>query len=305
MRMVDAVMLRGRSSFRRTMRVQITVAYDSKYDLQGYVGLSNAGEIVVAFRGTDNLENWIENLKSAVMVPYAGCSGCEVADGFNDAWSRLSQQVVGAVQNLGGTDVPLVVTGHSLGAAMAALAAFQLKGMGYELSRPVYTFGQPRVGNPTYASAHDAAFSGMWWRVVHYADVVPHLPPELLGFHHVATEVWYNEPSTSYQVCNGSGEDPNCSDSLLLPDSISDHLDYINIMISELCSSSTDDQPSTNDNNGAASNDKSPTNDNNGAASNDKSPTNDNNGAASNDKPPTNDNNGAASNDKNNGSAMH
>lgn len=50
-----------------------------------------------------------------------------------------------------------------------------------------YTYGQPRVGNAAYAQA----FAGLSseYRVVHYADIVPHLPPELLGFHHVPTEV--------------------------------------------------------------------------------------------------------------------
>jgi hypothetical protein len=36
--------------------------------------------------------------------------------------------------------------------------------------------------------------------VVHYYDIVPHMPQELLGYHHVTTEVWYNEASSSYKV---------------------------------------------------------------------------------------------------------
>ena len=50
-----------------------------------------------------------------------------------------------------------------------------------------YTFGQPRVGNNIFASYFSSLLSD--YRVVHYADVVPHLPPEILGFHHVPTEV--------------------------------------------------------------------------------------------------------------------
>ena len=44
-------------------------------------------------------------------------------------------------------------------------------------------------------------------RVVHYADPVPHLPTEFMGFHHVSTEVWYREFTLDYRVCDGSGED--------------------------------------------------------------------------------------------------
>ena len=50
-----------------------------------------------------------------------------------------------------------------------------------------YTFGQPRVGNEAFANVFKTLVSE--YRVVHYADIVPHLPPEVLGFHHVATEV--------------------------------------------------------------------------------------------------------------------
>ncbi len=39
----------------------------------------------------------------------------------------------------------------------------------------------------------------------------PHLPTKSMGFYHAATEVWYDEASTSYKVCSG-GEDPSCSD---------------------------------------------------------------------------------------------
>ena len=50
-----------------------------------------------------------------------------------------------------------------------------------------YTYGQPRVGNALFATYFKTILSE--YRVVHYADIVPHLPPELFNFHHVATEV--------------------------------------------------------------------------------------------------------------------
>ena len=50
-----------------------------------------------------------------------------------------------------------------------------------------YTFGQPRVGNVAYADYFKSILPE--YRVVHYADIVPHLPLEAMGFHHVPTEV--------------------------------------------------------------------------------------------------------------------
>ncbi len=55
-----------------------------------------------------------------------------------------------------------------------------------------------------------------------------HVPPELLGFHHVGTEVYYRNDSAAaygYHVCDGEGEDPDCSDKEFA-DSIHDHLHY-------------------------------------------------------------------------------
>jgi hypothetical protein len=55
----------------------------------------------------------------------------------------------------------------------------------------------------------------------------------MFNFHHISTEVFYNDESTSYKLCDGSGEDPTCSndvawDSLLYS---SDHCEYLNIPI--------------------------------------------------------------------------
>ena len=36
--------------------------------------------------------------------------------------------------------------------------------------------------------------------------------PLAMGFHHVPTEVFYNEAGDDHQVCDAEGEDPTCSD---------------------------------------------------------------------------------------------
>ena len=83
------------------------------------------------------------------------------------------------------------------------------------------TFGEPRVGNIYFA-----AFVRSWLpaaaRVVHQDDAVPHLPPQgnelllLTAFHHHAAEVWQTGPKDdTFVVCDDTGEDPRCSDSLL------------------------------------------------------------------------------------------
>ena len=211
--------------------------YDEDKNTAGFVGYYLDVEpltAVVSFRGTipSSLKDWIDDL-NFIKKDYPLCDGCEVHEGFWESYTSLRNTALEALDRLQPTNV--LVTGHSLGAAMAVFAAVDIKYKGYNVAAE-YTFGQPRVGDSTFATAYDTSLGpDVSYRVVHYRDIVPHLPPEIAGFHHDATEVWYQENNIQYQVCNGSGEDPDCSDSLAFPDSIDDHLHYMGIPISRDC----------------------------------------------------------------------
>ncbi|CAJ0583981.1 unnamed protein product, partial [Mesorhabditis spiculigera] len=103
------------------------------------------------------------------------------------------------------------------------------------------TFGEPRVGNAVYAANVDRVVKDVY-RVVHKADVVPHLPPckdsrtdrracdagDLRRMYHHGTEVWYNNdmgPGADYKLCTRSDEDADCSDGLGKWEG-KDHLNY-------------------------------------------------------------------------------
>ena len=134
---------------------------------------------------------------------------CKVHQGFYLSWQSLARQVIDTllklVQKYPKSDV--LITGHSLGAAQAVLAATDLY---YTWGLPVahvYTYGQPRVGNAefhhfynngtTQRQYHENATS---FRVVHYRDPVPLAPFRWMGFEHTNTEVWYTEDSSSYKA---------------------------------------------------------------------------------------------------------
>jgi len=208
---------------------------DSKINGFGYVGYHNENQtIVISFRGTqeDSLENWITDLESMNLVAYKNMSGIEVGEGFYDEWNDLKSQVLDAVYQLNQTypKYNIWVTGHSLGAAISILCAVELAQLGYSSSRiHVYNYGLPRVGNENFSDFYRTLVPNTF-RVVNGHDVVPHLPPMDLGFYHVPTEVWENPGETlTFKVCNGSGEDPTCSDSQYLDLSIFDHLHYLNL----------------------------------------------------------------------------
>ena len=128
-------------------------------EIQAFAGyLPNLKAIVLSFRGTDDISNWITDFKG-IKVPlttYAGCSNCKVHDGFDKSYNGIRPHVLSALQNLQNIykGASVYVTGHSLGGALAILAALDLDQIGLNIAG-VYTYGQPRVGNENFASFYE------------------------------------------------------------------------------------------------------------------------------------------------------
>ena len=147
---------------------------------QGFSGRSANGQIVVSWRGSSNIENWIHDL-DFTLVAYPFCSGCYVHKGFWHVYRSMASRMLADVSNLLQTypGSPILVTGHSLGAAVAVHTAIDLlrlvPGVG---DIKLYTFGDPRVGDPTFAAWVPTILpQGKQFRITHAADPVPHLPP--------------------------------------------------------------------------------------------------------------------------------
>ena len=112
--------------------------------------------IVVSFRGSDNAVNWIKDFEALVLSPendiYSKCKDCRVHEGFYKSWVSVAESVISKIRDLRviHSKAEIYVTGHSLGAAMAALAAVHLYYGENMPVRYVYTYGQPRVGNAAF-----------------------------------------------------------------------------------------------------------------------------------------------------------
>lgn len=97
------------------------------FDLEGYVAVDTVREeIVVAFRGSSDLRNWIADF-DFILTEYSGtgCSDCYVHNGFSTSWSEIKSYAEEYVEAAYATypDYSLVITGHSLGAAVGTIAA--------------------------------------------------------------------------------------------------------------------------------------------------------------------------------------
>lgn len=227
-----------------------TVYSDRATGARGFVGAFSAGLVspeilVLSFQGSENIQNWIENIKITKTKRNMTCSGCQVHAGFYDCWKSLAAPMLAELHRLQASHsgAKVYVTGHSLGGAVAMLAAYELQYENNVTVDGVYTFGQPRVGNKAFHDFYNGGSPRVTWRLTHWHDPVPHLPLESMGFTHIGTEVFWNEKWTKHTVCDGTGEDPTCSDSVNwigVDFSIDDHLHYFTEAIGhDACASSS------------------------------------------------------------------
>jgi hypothetical protein len=79
------------------------------------------------------------------------------------------------------------LTGHSLGGALAAVAADRaLSDDAVRLrATAVYGFGMPRAGDEDFALRYNNTLGAATYRLVHGDDIVATVPPSSLGFRHV------------------------------------------------------------------------------------------------------------------------
>jgi pimeloyl-ACP methyl ester carboxylesterase len=209
-------------------------------NMQGFVA-SAPGLVAVAFRGTaEYFDYWID-LQEYRTAPYPSCSACLVHSGFLSAWNDVQAEVLSGVRDAlrAQPGARLVVVGHSLGGAVAIIAALHIATAdGSKPPSAVFTFGEPRVGNGVFSFFYEGA-SRMWpsWRVTHAHDLVPHLPPRnvfvpyVLDYAHHTREVWYADAdnASAHATCSADdGEDYACADSVWVYQlSIADHLQYL------------------------------------------------------------------------------
>ncbi len=165
-------------------------------DIAGYVAADDE-KIIVAFRGSeapdtaDGIHDWLTDFE-ADTVPLGNYInlgstqfGARIHQGFADGAKGVFASIVHGILTLdNGRNLPLWITGHSLGGALAVATTifFRFDALLRRPVRGLYTFGQPRVANPILANALDqdfakqAAIGSHYIRMVNNLDVVPRVP---------------------------------------------------------------------------------------------------------------------------------
>ena len=153
--------------------------------IQGYLAKGD-GFSVLVFRGSDHAEidDWIGNADfDLVFDPHI--RGGQIHAGFQRGAESVWTQVQSLVAEHHDPDHPLILTGHSLGGALAVLTAARFAAAGKaEAIGAIFTFGQPRAGDSEFARHFDRDFGERTFRYVNRFDLVTRLPPRLLGYDH-------------------------------------------------------------------------------------------------------------------------
>lgn len=142
---------------------------------------------VIAFRGTElnRIEDWITDLKCACIRHEFG----KVHRGFFAAFANASACVRAFLREH--TEKRVVATGHSLGAALAALCIADVVRKPYhplKVQPLLVTFGSPRVGNYGFSSVISRLTESR--RYVNNNDVVPKCP--FIGYWHIEGLQYFN-----------------------------------------------------------------------------------------------------------------
>ncbi|TKA21677.1 hypothetical protein B0A50_08766 [Salinomyces thailandicus] len=224
--------------------------------------------VIVAFRGTYSVANTVADLSTIPQEyePYPGagkdeklsegkhisekilegvigkskrndgpasepqCKNCTVHMGFHRSWTNTRSAIMQDLEqqlSLYPT-YALHLVGHSLGGAVATLAALDLRAQG--LNPTVTTFGSPRIGNAALATYITQRFDLnnksenssdlKFRRITHIDDPVPLLPLTEWGYTAHAGEIYISKPALSPEIqdlrhCEGehdarciAGQDP-------------------------------------------------------------------------------------------------
>jgi hypothetical protein len=153
-------------------------------DTQAYVAVC-PDAVIVAFRGTEPT-NWRDFMTdfSVGQIPFERTfhfsDWGRIHKGWADGVDAVLKKIESTIKSYDDGSRSLWITGHSLGGALAMVAAAFLSKVVSHHIAGVYTFGQPRVGDSVFRDRYNKALGAITFRCVNDQDLVPHLPPRTL-----------------------------------------------------------------------------------------------------------------------------
>ena len=164
--MID-ILRKANFDFIESFAVDGTEALLAKLNLgdESSAGAEREGMLVLAFRGTQpSIKDVFTDIKAdLVSAPKGG----RIHRGFHEAYQKVADQIEKTLNEY--KKLPLYITGHSLGGALALVATRYL---GSDSTGATYTYGCPRVADDDFFLSIKTPV----YRVVNAADAVARVP---------------------------------------------------------------------------------------------------------------------------------
>jgi triacylglycerol lipase len=161
--------------------------FAAKFETRGIIA-ERPDAVILAFAGTDPgiWKNLVTDGK------FRRDPTTNVHIGFQDAAASVDAEINRAAQLSLQQKKPLFIAGHSLGAALAALAA-QVASKAAAEPRAVYAYGMPRTGGEEFQQEYNGQLGKKTFRLVYGIDLVARVPMSVLGYRHVGRVLMCDE----------------------------------------------------------------------------------------------------------------
>lgn len=160
---------------------------DHRTDTQVLVEKLSTGHFAIVFPGTASARDWLTDVQvRKVQWGYTLDSPLSTTPKVHRGFAHAYAGVRAGILQLIPPGANLVITGHSLGGALATLCAEDLA-EDFPVT-DVITFGSPRVGNGAFARRYNDPLAALTVRLVNAGDPIPHIPWLLGTYRHVHTQ---------------------------------------------------------------------------------------------------------------------
>ncbi|MCL1080089.1 lipase family protein [Parashewanella spongiae] len=178
-------------------------AHDPNFEAVYGFNKNNAQAILVvheyylcmSFRGSDEKTDWLSNLNIFHKKVLFGEFHKGFWNTFNDIWKPLEQKYLQLKKS---KPRPLFLTGHSLGGAMATIAAAKFIHTDSPFTS-VYTFGQPRAMTRNTSRIFNDECKTRFFRFHNNNDIVTRIPTRSMGYSHVGTYLYISQEQEIHQ----------------------------------------------------------------------------------------------------------
>lgn len=207
-------------------RTRITMVIEAQKNQlgSGFIMVDYAKEVIImVFRSSTTSQDWFSdfnilptNYEPASEKQYRRlikkgvineCKNCKIHRGFNKFTESLSEAFLDEIETIlqNFPDFQMVITGHSLGGALASIAGIELKLRGFHPM--VLMYATPKIFNydmkewvneifdvetihDNIMNTGEIEFSSGYFRVVHQGDYIPKIPP---FYHSAGLEIFINK----------------------------------------------------------------------------------------------------------------